>query len=846
MRSLCQHSRRWHQQFYQSIHRGSHQNCLIKPPAIRQYRQRIKSRPVESSASSRPQEDLKVREFEQIGPSSKDVVEVNPKAETEEAAKDLRAEIDRLEQELAVLREGPFGPNSDFMRALSPDDRAKALKALEDEGLAGDELDDLVADEELDHIFDKEDSQRKSVDVTSTAGVTLRIPAQQKAYARQFNKALQAVAENDIDQERCLRLWKWYLRCQQHILGFTNLISEDVWQSLWHSQSSFQNRSKHLVMLAKDMLSIDMPLTPAQWVTYIESLLSERDFGSAILLWEEKRNELGPDSTVASSFWPLGVHIYCDLGKPIKAQKIAFECLDHGALVEPQILIPVIAAWAKSKDSNASTKAWVCYLRLRSELADGITALDFEKTSTKLLTAGKADLALAVFKDMLVSKIESADDSQAIYRAIIDHIQDLQSREVSEENINRVSLSALLVLPKSFQNKFFYGSWIKRLIGSGEVDAAAAVVELMYERGVKLDAKHLNGVVGAWLREGSPTSRDKAEKMAWAMIHERIAFVQRRTGAESLSNLEAVPVKYRQRATPQFLLRRVPSANIETFSILLLHYTRRSQHQAAEKLTSMMIGPAQIHPNSFIMNHWLYAALRKSDIESVWLTYEETTRTLRPDLNTFACLWDAAKIQYDKSKIAHSARFPSARLIYAEFSEWYAKPEALKRAKSDFSQDLYDQIIRCFCLSLDLKGTLCALHGLQQMFGQYPDPNTTRMIVSQISRMLPAELKQNTARRTMRRKPSHLRDTTARVAEILDTVADQRSAGLLVSGIDPDEMSETDIKKTQLQILSTFIIVILKRLEGLSGNAENSVKAVAKVMGVDPAGIDFADIETEV
>ncbi len=857
MRRLCQHSRRWHQQFYQSIQRSGHRECIIQLVAIRQYRQRSRSHTVEAQPNPESYlktrvEDLKVREFEQIGPSNKDVVEVNPEAEGKEATKDLKDEIDRLEQELAILREGPFGPNSEFMRSLSPDDRAKALKALEDEGLGEEDSEDLANEEELDRLVEEAEAEaeaKTSKDATAvqrTPGVTLRIPAQQKAYVKQFNKSLAAIAEDDLDQERHITLWKWYLRCQQHVPGFSNLVPEDVWQTLWHSQYSFASHSKRFVMLAKDMLSIQMPLSSEQWVTYIEALLLDGDAGSAVALWEEKRKELGPDSSVAAAFWSLGVRIYCDLGRPGKAQRIALDCLDHGSFAEPQILVPVIVAWAGSQDPEVQRKAWVCYLRLRKELGNGMAAADFEQVSTALLKAGKVDLALAVFKDMLLFEESSANDSVAVYEKALDHIKDLQSSAVSEENINRVSLAALLILPKSFQNKFFYGSWIKKLIGEGEVDAAATVVELMYERGLKPDAKHLNGIIGAWLRTRAPTSRNKAENMAWAMIHERIAFVRRRAGIASPESRGLVEVTRRLKAIPSFLRRLVPPANIETFSILLLHYTRRSEEQAAEQVTSMMTGPAQIVPNRFIMNHWMYEALRKTDLQRVWETYKTLTKeTLRPDLETFACLWDTAKIQYDRSRVAHSSDFPSPRLLYAEMSGWLdtSYPLALKNARNDFSRDLYDQVIRCFSLSSDLKGTLSALHGLKQQFGEYPDADTTRMIVVQISRLLPADAKTPTSRRqVLRRRASLSRDQTAKVAEILETVADQKSAALMEKDIDPDKLGEAEVKDTQLQILSDFIIVILKRLEG-GRDVKNNVATVAKVMGVDISSIDFDGIK---
>jgi len=846
MRRLCQNSRRWHQQFYQSLDRANHPNCFIQLPTVRQYRQRVKSRTIDDQP--RPKSDeLKVREFEQVGPSTKDVVEINPKAEVEEASRELKAQIERLETELAILKQGPFGPDSEFMRSLSPDERAKALKALEEEGLAEDESETLWVDEEIDRLLE-DDKSKKTADTTNIPNVTLRIPAQQKLYVKQFNKSLEAVAQDNVDLERCLLLWKWYLRCQQHVLGFSNIIPEDVWQILWDSQSKVPNHAKHLVILAKDMLSIHMPLAAPQWIGYIESLLLDGDSGAAVAAWEEKRTDLGSIGEIASSFWSLGVRIYCELGRPRKAQEIATDCLAHGSFAEPQILTPVIEAWAGSQDPNAQIRAWACYLQLKSEMGSKMTPAVFEEVSTAFLKRGKADMALAVFKDMLLSEEHSAADSNVVYQKALELVH-AQSRAISEENVNHVSLAALLVLPRSFQNKFFYGSWIKKLIGNGEVDAAAAVVELMYERGVKPDAKHLNGIIGAWLRDGSPSSRKKALEMAWAMVHTRIGFVQRRAEIASSSPRSGSTVQSQKRPVPAFMRRRMPAATIETFSILLLHYTRRSDEEAAERLTSLMTGPAQIPPNSFIMNHLLYAALRKADLQGVWKTYKSLTATVRPDLETFACLWDTAKAQYDKSRAAHAADFPSARKLFAEMSQWLSElpVQELQKARDTFSRDLYNQIIRSFCLSSDLNGTLCALHGLQATFGEYPDMDTTRMIVIQISRLLPTDTQPNaSARKSFRRRGAHSRDAIKKVAGILETVADQKTSALVAQGIDPNEMEEKDVKKAQLQVLSDFIILILGKLKAARGDAANDVRNVARFMGVNFDGIDFKSVGPKV
>lgn len=430
MRRLCQNSRRWHQPFHQFPAPASHQNCIVNGPIVRQYRHRTKGRTADAQPNPRGNE-LKVTEFVQVGPSTKDVVKLAPNPEIQKASKELQAEIDQLESELAILRQGPFGPDSEFMRSLPPEDRAKALQALEEEGLVGDESESFPDDDEIDRLLE-EGEAKKAAGAAGPHGVTLRIPARQKAYVRHFNKALEAVAENNSDVQRCLLLWRWYLRCQQHVPGFASIVPEDVWQVLWDSQSKVAHYSQHLVTLAKDMLAIHMPLSATQWIKYIECLLLDGDAGAAVAAWEDQRRNLGSNGDIASTFWSLGVRLYCEVGRPRKAQEIATDCLAHGSFADPQILTPVIAAWASSQHPAAQARAWACYLRLKSEMGSNMTPAVFEEISTAFLKKGKADMALAVFKDMLLTAETSAADSTIIYQKALEMFH-LEPGAISEE-----------------------------------------------------------------------------------------------------------------------------------------------------------------------------------------------------------------------------------------------------------------------------------------------------------------------------------------------------------------------------------------------------------------------------
>ncbi|EXJ78331.1 hypothetical protein A1O3_09492 [Capronia epimyces CBS 606.96] len=744
------------------------------------------------------------------------------------------------------MRQGPFGPDSEFMRSFPASEREALLKALEEEGVLPREDLDLITDEELDELAKDEKEIKRESQEKSTLKVTLGIPARDKIYVKRFNLALQEAEKGPPNERIYFALWKWYLRCQQHVANFSIIIPEDVWHFLWKTQSTKYYRPKHLQMLAGDMNKAEVPLEDKEWIQYIDALRANGDIAAAAETWEGRRSRLGLNDDLAEEFWVAGIQIYVELGKPHKAQTLAFECYDHTTLVDPDVLVMVISAWAKSQNPTAAERAWFCYLELRrrlesSEDDDTIVGV-LGRISSVLLDAGRTELALAVFKDMFLLRARSPSDSWKTFQEVAKQSQGAQSS--SEDMVSRIGLATLAVLPRSFHNKFFFASWIKWLLGEDKVDEAALVVELMYERGVKPDARHLNGLIAAWVRAGSPSARQKAENTAWLMIQARIDLVQSRlsqeAGTAQAKPSASLPVKQ----TPFFLRRGAPAATIETFSILLLHYTRRSDFVNANRLTDIMTVSAQINPNSFIMNHWLYASLRLGRIPDVWTKYCTLRQSIAPDLETFAALWDTAKTHYG-SPAAHNQRFPDARTLFAEMQEWLEslQPEKRDSAKDEFSAEFYEQIIRCFCLSYDMHGTLCALYGLRNSFNMLPHEEITRLIIMQAARSFATDFAPTPPGGRNRRisKSSQYQTAVKTLTEIVVAMMDKN---MQEAEADPEAFSDLEsreAKQLRLDVLASFLCMVMEKTskggDGDGGMVQDVLEAAAQMKTAVPTDV---------
>ncbi|KAJ5675836.1 hypothetical protein N7462_008733 [Penicillium macrosclerotiorum] len=816
----------------------------------------------------------KVNYYEQDNRASKVRRRVDPEAEDNEQREEVEIELSKLQEELEELEKGPFEPDSPFIQSLPENDRKVALEALrkykEDQGPSApqpslkdvfdDELDDMLQEEFQSLAKEQEDWQdsartrRKLASQKARNGTLADL--QDHPYSAKFRGFVQQFSENPKEERTRQELWKSYRRCKQSVPDFLEDLTPETMSLIWESQTTAQltksTRSVHLQNLVKDMQSVGQSLSIPQILSYIEALHSGGATNQALEQWEHYQSDLSRKKEDLEEYWMLGVRLFAAEDNPQRAQDIALAFLANDQSRQPRVLIPVITAWGRLPGKEAEVKAWSLYLQLKTFLGIDMTMEDYDQISIGLLTAGRLDTAVAIFKDMMVTGQDPANDSTALYKSALGLAGNLQASSINEQAVNKVSLSVLTMLPRRFQNRFFYASWMKKLIGMGDVDSAALVIELMYERGVKPDTKHLNGVMAGWLREGNAAARDKAERLGWSMIQHRVdAAWKRFQPAEQSPQIQIKhPQTIESGRIPKFLQREVPPASIETFSILLLHYTRRGDDDMVKYLIKCL-GDAHLQPNSYFMNHLLYSDLRKQDIRSLWTKFEKMSASIRPDLETFACLWDCAKLQYDRGRTAFDAGFPSARQLYARMAPWYSQLSQHARAntRSQFSKELYDQIVRCFCLSKDLGGTLVALQSMRDLFGYAPDDVTARLIVLQVARL--AGVPADTPKRRLRRLSSTPRskENIGQVTRLLEMLSDRKSMALKAQGLSVEQLDPHEKQQYQLEVMANLLRIVLARTDNLDPVQVEAKLAQAAaemhVQGIDlgsPLGVNDSQL----
>ena len=821
--------------------------CRATPRVAHIYRAFATTHPRIDDHSGR----VSIKWYEQTFPWSVKRRRVDPDhqvGEHDEEIREVQAEIDKLRAELHEMEHPPEGKT--FVEPLLeqlPEEEQKRLRAA----IKQDELNRARIEEQKALVRRKlEERLPKKAELE----IRWELPKDQSTYLRNLNETIyQASSKLPSPLEnRDVRkkLWQAYARCKAFLPPFLDLIPDRAWEVLFVSQEiGLSNGDPHwaqLVTLTEDKLKAGKQLNKYERMLYVWALRNEGRQEEAISQWKELKNCLGDDEEATDGYELLGVRLFASEGDPEKAENISSSFLRKGPQKESRILIPIIEAWAQRGDDVGFKHAWVLYLQLKERLGANITMDDYDNVVLSFLNSGRADLGLAVFKDMMLTGQKSDQGSIELYSKSLGFMSKIDPSVITVEALNKIALTGLTTLPRRFHNKFFFGKWISKLLSIGATDAAASVIELMYERGIRPDSKHLNGIIGAWLRSGTDRNREKAAQMAWAMVYERIDLVKKRQKAKEVESPD-VP-DFQPPSIPLHLRRTVAPATIETMCLLLQHYTRRSQDTNVQ-LVLDALSATEMEPNTYFINHLMYLDLRHGRHGAAFTKYKKMFGWQIPNLDTFICLWDCKKAHLDDLAVGNPReRFPNPRELMSEMMNWIsmlsmkANPSERKLVQQEFHKGIYDQIFRCMCQSGDLEGVIVAAYAMKETFSFYPDEANARMVSLQVVRMSAGE--EEARRRRKRGRPNaknaQRKPNTMKITQAFALIANQRHDVLKEHGIDILRSNDEHLKEEEaLFILAEFIRTILRRLAVDDTSVESNIEKAAWKMGA--GGIRMED-----
>ncbi|KAK7423304.1 hypothetical protein QQX98_001094 [Neonectria punicea] len=454
----------------------------------------------------------------------------------------------------------------------------------------------------------------------------------------------------------------------------------EVWDFLWKVFSADESinihRLSHIALLARDMSEAKVVLNPAQQLLTVEAMFVDGWEAKAIESWKRCMGTLGDENAETfQEFWELGVRMYCREGDLEQAQRAVNKLLERQT--DPRILMPLIRTCSELGTEEGQERAWTVYRQMRERLGQYMKITDYDQVISYFLATNQTENALFAFVDMMSD--------------------------------GKIDLKRHTYLPSVVANKFFFGKWLKRLIGAGDLDGALRVVEFMRKKGVDAAPIHLNGLIGAWQRSGGVDDLERADEMAWGMIESRISFVEARR--DEGKGKKARPVS---KSAPAPL----PRATLETFSLLAENYRIRGLHDRLQALWQAF-RDAEISPDAFMINQLLESYLQADQAKEALELYHSlvTEQGVCPDPYTFSALWKTLGINRLHS-VAEDALPAEARATRALFAETVKFRHVF--GPDGMDGQLARKILHTFRRIKDPAGLIVSLTALRDLFRFLP------------------------------------------------------------------------------------------------------------------------------
>ena len=509
----------------------------------------------------------------------------------------------------------------------------------------------------------------------------------QRRLIRKLNSALQRASKSSqrggtAHKKNLLPLWRAYMAARQTLALSWDVVPRSAWDLLWKLFSyedpvANPNRLSHIASLAKDMSSANVALLPSQQVLTIESLFVENWESDAIKNWKRCLPTLGSeDSSAFREFWELGVRMFCATGDFDHANRAVEKLLSFGS--DPRILMSLIRAYSEKRTEDGLTQAWEVYRRLRGLLGSKMKLEDFDQVISYFLASNQTENALHAFVDMMTS---------------------------GTQNLKKSSR-----LPPSIGNKFFFGKWLKRLIGAGELDGAHSVIKFMLKKQVQPAPIQVNGLIGAWQRSGGSEDLEKADSIAWKMIESRLDFVRERRGEIVERNSGSGDPKAAGDAS-------YPRATVETFSLMAENYRLRQLHEPMMRLWEAF-NAAELAHDAFMVNQLLESYLQYGQVAKGVELYQSLVSQgrLQPNSHTFMVLWKMLAV--NRAHVSPDNildEVDNARATFAEMMKFVGIWEG-----AEIDGQLARKILHTFRRLKDNHGFLVALEALRNIFGYLP------------------------------------------------------------------------------------------------------------------------------
>jgi pentatricopeptide repeat protein len=506
------------------------------------------------------------------------------------------------------------------------------------------------------------------------------------------------------------------------------LLTPYAWKFIWAMDTADPQGipSVQSKMIGDLMVKAEAEMDETQEIAYIGGLFWHGSQETAIKRWIALKKRFSTSPQV----WNLGVRLFALQQEPAKAEKIVDDMIKTLGYTEHKTFIPVIMAYNHTQDG---INAWRTYKRMQ-EMAkkrnERITARQFDELAMSFLDNMQPRKGLEIYKHMVYAGYDALDRQQTeTYQNLQIAVQAAQREMVNPQALNEFSKDTIKNFPPHVAGRVFYSGWMLNLMRMGRSDLAwYLVTDVMRQQRFYPDSIQCNWVLQGFLQEGNI---ELAEHVAEQMIAVRHRYVQGKKNPLPAANMTAPeidpelldsPTSSEDAATHDDIrMRSTAPATVQTFSILILHYCRRQRMDKVVELTSKMLECAII-PNSYILNHMLYAMFRNSDMERLARTFIQMVGQgkVQPDLVSFEVMW-LAMWRHHTQVQRMGPEFLTPRQLFRMTVMHLPKRERENEEHEGKMRDVWHYIIKSFLLARDLEGTLIVLHAGVEMWDMQID-----------------------------------------------------------------------------------------------------------------------------
>lgn len=524
--------------------------------------------------------------------------------------------------------------------------------------------------------------------------------------------AMDKIRAGKLTRDLVRATWRSFEVFKPLILTAQATVPREVWDALWKiftfEGPENPRRAAAVWGLYKTMVQVGVPLSDERRLQAVEATFEAGERAEALDTWKRSVTDLGSEhSAAAVAYWELGVWMYAQLGDTARAERASRALFERSSPYKPadsRVLFHLIRTYCAQPET--AERGFLLYRRMRDlamKLEKPMDIGDFDDVISIFLKSGHTDYAMFAFTDMMLD--------------------------------GTVNLYGKAKLPNQVRNSFFFGKWLKRLIGAGDLDGTHSVLAFMQKNGVVAASIQVNGLIGAWLRTGTVPNRRKADELAWAMIRSRKAFVdlrRRQRQVDGPARLLDNRPNTSSHVGPGLDLDMVPRATVETFIILAENYRGRGLFTRLEELF-VAFKECEMPGDAMMMNELMAAAVAQNRGDKAREMYQLMVHEhgITPNVDTFAVLFSSLAVNLLRGRairpdtVAEYQR--DARAMFREMmkSSWARDAAALTErgasgggSKRNFlTAGQVKLVLHSFRKTNDWAGLVAALEGLRDILG---------------------------------------------------------------------------------------------------------------------------------